>query len=376
MEQITITRQELYDMVWEEPMTTISKKYNISDNGLRKICIKLQIPLPKTGHWMKLRAGKKVKVIPLPTSHKGDQEVKLTVRKDGEVYDPTGLSALAKLLRELEDNHKDLFIVPDKLKSPDKLIVAAKEAYARVRKEKSYDGLYGCDRKLSVYVSPASASRAFRFMDTLIKALKALGHDVIVEYQSTYAVILGERFEISLREKLTEDITKQGSWGYKKYKLSGMLAFWYKNFGSREWADDKKTLEERLPRIIATLILKGQKEHAERLERERVQAEREERERVYREMEARQEQELASLKNILVEAERWRQAQVMRNYASDVEKNARENNTYTDQLREWAEWVRKKADWHDPQVKAYDELLTEVDWSTLTLNKKSSYFFW
>ena len=92
MEQITITRQELYDMVWIEPMTSIAKKYNISDNGLRKICIKLQIPLPKTGHWMKLRAGNKVKVIPLPTSYKGEQEVKLTVRKGGEVYDPTGLS--------------------------------------------------------------------------------------------------------------------------------------------------------------------------------------------------------------------------------------------------------------------------------------------
>jgi hypothetical protein len=155
-----------------------------------------------------------------------------------------------------------------------------------------------------------------------------------------------------------------------------MLAFWYKNFGSREWADDKKTLEERLPRIIATLISKGQKEHDDRLERDRKQAEREERERVYREMEARQEQELASLKNILVEAERWRQAQVMRNYACDVEKNARENNTYTDKLGEWAEWVRKKADWHDPQVKRKDDLLTEVEWETLTLNRKSSYYFW
>jgi hypothetical protein len=49
----------------------------------------------------------------------------------------------------------------------------------------------------------------------------------------------------------------------------------------KEWADDKKSLEESPPRIIATLILKGQKEHAETLERERKQAEREEREREY-----------------------------------------------------------------------------------------------
>jgi hypothetical protein len=45
MEKITITRNDLYEMVWKEPMTTLTKRYGISDNGVRKICIKLQIPL-------------------------------------------------------------------------------------------------------------------------------------------------------------------------------------------------------------------------------------------------------------------------------------------------------------------------------------------
>lgn len=358
-------------MVWKEPMTTLAKRYGISDNGLRKICIKLEIPLPKAGHWMMLKAGKKVKVAPLPSSFKGEQEVKLTVRQDGEAYDPTGLSALARLIRDLEDNHLDLITIPEKLKSPDPLILAAKEAFERNRKDISYNGLYSCDNKLSINVSPATAARAFRFMDTLFKALKALGHDVIAEYQSTYAVVHGERFEIGLREKLSEYTVKHGSWDSKKYKPSGLLAFWYKNFGSREWADDKKPLEERLSRILATLLVKGQTKHTERLERERKQAERDERERVYREMEARQEKELESLKHILVEAERWRQAKVMRDYAAEVERTARGNGTYNNQLGEWAAWVRKKADWHDPQVKRHDDLLTEVDWDTLTLNRKS-----
>jgi hypothetical protein len=66
MEKITITRNDLYEMVWKEPMTTLAKRYGISDNGVRKICIKLQIPLPKEGHWMKVKAGKKVKVLSGP----------------------------------------------------------------------------------------------------------------------------------------------------------------------------------------------------------------------------------------------------------------------------------------------------------------------
>lgn len=60
-----ISRQELYDLVWSKPMTALAKEYNISDNGLRKICKKLDIPLPQLGHWQKLQYGKKVKIIPL-----------------------------------------------------------------------------------------------------------------------------------------------------------------------------------------------------------------------------------------------------------------------------------------------------------------------
>lgn len=38
----------------------------MSDNGLRKICQKLGVPLPPLGYWAKLRAGQKVKREPLP----------------------------------------------------------------------------------------------------------------------------------------------------------------------------------------------------------------------------------------------------------------------------------------------------------------------
>lgn len=31
-----LTRKELYDLVWSEPMTTLCKRFGLSDNGLRK----------------------------------------------------------------------------------------------------------------------------------------------------------------------------------------------------------------------------------------------------------------------------------------------------------------------------------------------------
>jgi hypothetical protein len=53
-------REKLFQEVWQEPMTTVAKRYGVSDNGLRKRCIKLQIPLPPAGYWAKLQAGKPV----------------------------------------------------------------------------------------------------------------------------------------------------------------------------------------------------------------------------------------------------------------------------------------------------------------------------
>ncbi len=48
MEKITLTREELYHLVWSELMITIANKYLISDTGLRKICIGMDIPLPRS----------------------------------------------------------------------------------------------------------------------------------------------------------------------------------------------------------------------------------------------------------------------------------------------------------------------------------------
>lgn len=51
MRTITISRKELYEKVWSIPIVQLAKKYNLSDNGLRKICKNFDIPLPPVGYW-------------------------------------------------------------------------------------------------------------------------------------------------------------------------------------------------------------------------------------------------------------------------------------------------------------------------------------
>jgi hypothetical protein len=52
------TRRELFELVWSMPMTKLSMQFELSDVGLRKICVKYQIPLPPQGHWTRKQFGK------------------------------------------------------------------------------------------------------------------------------------------------------------------------------------------------------------------------------------------------------------------------------------------------------------------------------
>jgi hypothetical protein len=55
---LTFQREELFAEVWASPLTTMAKKYGLSDNGIRKICKAMNIPLPRVVHWEKAAVGK------------------------------------------------------------------------------------------------------------------------------------------------------------------------------------------------------------------------------------------------------------------------------------------------------------------------------
>lgn len=62
----TFERKALYEEVWSTPLSTLGPRYGLSDNGMRKICQAMNIPLPPAGHWAKVAAGKPVRKIALP----------------------------------------------------------------------------------------------------------------------------------------------------------------------------------------------------------------------------------------------------------------------------------------------------------------------
>jgi hypothetical protein len=356
--KIIFTRRELYDLVWASSMVSLSKKYAISDNGLRKICKRMNIPLPTNGHWVKLQFGKKVKVMALPPpSPEGEKEIILELRKEGDedfTNDP-----VKKLAKEI------IVQVPERLHSPDELVVAAKQILT-AKDKVVHDGTLRTYRDgLDIHVSRAGVSRALLLMDVIIKALRGRGHGIIFKNGETFAKVKGQDLQIKLREQ-TKRVKGKNSW--PDYVPTGIFYFKIDRYPDKEFKDGSRKLEAKLSDIIAWMEVQADKDNARdeerRIERE---AERVEKERV-RNVVERREKELADFRVLLEKAERWHKSENLRSYIDEVErrdgmgggKSIPGDTINPKDLVEWVAWARKKADWYDPFVEAVDELLVDV----------------
>lgn len=353
MEPLTLNRQQLFELVWSEPMLTLSKKYNMSDVGLRKLCARMNVPIPKTGHWQRVRAGRKVKLPLLPTGFAGKDTVTLTLREDNS-HD---LSQLEHQIKMIETDPKVNLVVPKRLSNPHHLIIAARRSLIEDRFSDRYGLTSTHADQLNITISPKNLGRSLRIMDTVIKAIYARGHEVEVDFKNNYAVVYNERIKFNLREKTRQTLNElPGSYPKYHYVPTGVLAFQLDNWNRYEWNDKKQPLEEQVSRIIARLELEGQRLAEITLRHKREREEREEAERVQRELVKRRKAEQQKLLDLLNEANRWHQASLLRSYLGVMQSRG------TDVVQrgsEWLDWAQKKILWLDPLIGAKDDVLTK-----------------
>jgi AcrR family transcriptional regulator len=76
----TLSRRDLYNLVWSTPMKTAAETMGLSPNGLAKICDRLLVPYPTRGYWNKTGAQRPRRT-PLPKApEQGNAPV--TIAKD------------------------------------------------------------------------------------------------------------------------------------------------------------------------------------------------------------------------------------------------------------------------------------------------------
>lgn len=370
-----LTRKELYDLVWTEPISKLAIKLGTTDAKLRALCKQFGIPLPQYGHWMKLQHNKPVVIIPLPELENNGEQIVLNSVQN-QLGNATTLTPLEMLKNELENDPDLCFEVPDRIPKPDTLIVVAK-TFFESKDSFKYDKIQSTHLGIiSISVTRPLVVRALRFMDTLIKILKRRGHNVIVKGRDTRSIVFGQEIPIALRETTTRVKRMDGKYPTYDYEPTGMLALKVdENWKGKEFSDGKLLLENKLVEIVAKIELIGRemRDWKEQARLEQIRKDEEERsERRIREL---QEKELEKFNKLLNESHRYHQVQQLRTYINDIEATLNEKSDDSKPgLQEWINWARLKADWYDPMIQLNDPLLSEVDRATLQFKKKKSYY--
>ena len=380
-------REELYQKVWERPVSEVAKDYSISDNALRKRCINLNIPLPERGYWAKLKAGKAVHKEKLPElspnfprPHTGEKR-KLHIETDAlsfmEKKGRLELFTLASVLRVGGVNSK-------MLDAAQKMADDFKEWHKPVRDTYSPGGYWIPGRRtmsnppfLANDISTKTASRAFHILDAIDRALKPYLGSLTYQYtqnsneQYVFSVN-GEKIPFSISEgkdKIIHEITQaerleqlkyeeaqsKGQYANKpnipkyEYVWNGKLKM--SIAGIYDYADCKAyILEDRIGEILISFFEASYSARLRRLQEEEKRRKEHEEYLLKERIKELYNNEVGKTNALLNKAADFEIACRIRRYI-DAIKNDPVN---PDNNPEWIDWACKKADWIDPTVARED----------------------
>ncbi|MGB2713518.1 MAG: hypothetical protein WBC51_05020 [Vicinamibacterales bacterium] len=178
MPEVTLTRKELYTLVWSESLFKLSKRFDLSDVGLRKLCERHRVPVPWRGYWAQKAASQRVFPAPLiDAPGLRDQKIVLQERQ------PNAAAAeSAPLPPEIafERDPANLIVVEGQKPIAHPLVRRRAEEFRRSDAASDRDVFYKGRRCISIGVSRCLRSRALRIFEALIYALEARGYAIAV----------------------------------------------------------------------------------------------------------------------------------------------------------------------------------------------------
>ena len=367
-----LTRKELYDLIWSEPMTSVCKRFGLTDNGLRKHCVSMNIPTPPMGYWAKLQNGKEAEKIPLPNDYQGKkQSVDLREVDTNDVTIDLTPPVSRQKMREMEISGGDIsvFSVPDVLYAKEPLIIDTKEKFRTNNQENGYlkKNSYKSKIKetLDISVSDKLIDRALSIFSTVIKSLQFRGHNIQIDENKTYAVINEEKIQINITERRKQDKSSENPYDYRNTVFCGELHFnilyggyWRKT----SYKDTPHTkLEDKIISIIAFLEIQSEDIKSERIEQEKRRIQREEEEQKRKTFEEKREAELQDFQSLFTMAERLYKANIIRDYIHTYEIYLEENGITDEEVFKKLEWAKDKVDWLDPFISKEDLYLDKYE---------------
>ncbi|MDO9204134.1 hypothetical protein [Methylotenera sp.] len=411
---IRFERQSLYEEVWSEPLTRLGKKYGLSDNGLRKVCIALNIPLPKAGHWTKIAAGHQVPRVPLPEKSDKtefisnpkpaeavtiEQNEDMTWLKEREAFESSQANHIyvdlqpKKFHSMLIETHNRL---AEKLKEIEKTRIEAEKEAKRPAGRKwepnmnsstlSYFESRGQLLELHRWgmpfrFTPKTCDRGLAIANALFSAAESRGFKIVKDKESNKLNFKLDDGLVYIRmsEKLKQDVRILKNPSDLDLRLSqehikiptGTLRFHLCASGSSSEVEmpdtDDKPLQENLNQVFCRIykLIVQSRAHSRKLAEwhrkyEEEKRQREEKEKIRQEEIKLQEMELQKRAALLKEASDWRNSELIYKYIAHLDNTlsgigldiSKEKN-----YREWRNWALNAASALDQTSQRINELI-------------------
>lgn len=214
---ITLSRKNLYDLVWSEPMTKLAGKFGLSDVGLKKKCRRLNIPVPPRGYWARKQAGQTPPVIPLPKGLLVDTVITIYRNPMHETSPPRPKAKRSRtraIEKQISQSAQSTTSHP--------LIEQTRRILQSVAPNR--DGIVKCPDTscLDINVSPDALDRALSITNSVMKALETLGHEIAITEEGTSVVISGTQIGFSMTEELRKKHLEP-----QEHNLKGYYTFGY-----------------------------------------------------------------------------------------------------------------------------------------------------
>lgn len=197
---IELTREELFNQVWERPMTKVAADYNISDVALKKICNKHRIPVPGRGYWAKKAAGKSVEraYFRAVTDPAVDRVLIHGSAAQNLPEAVKAVKAAAKAREQRPENKIEVIAVPENLHPK------VERTGNQLKKAKpSVMGLVvtSSPNLFHLEIGPASVERAIAFLHALVVAAEARGHCLVEGDRALAFGVDGETIDFKIVEQ-------------------------------------------------------------------------------------------------------------------------------------------------------------------------------
>jgi hypothetical protein len=337
-----VTREDLYELVWSEPLSVIARRTTISDVGLAKICRRLRVPVPGRGYWARNRGGQRVRRLLLP-------ELPLSApnRMRYATIPGLGSSSVDVIVAQRRYAAEHPIVVANQLVDPHPLVAQSAQILARLESDRRGFLHSPTDTSLALVVSRKSIGRALCIFDALIRALEARGFRVALcpgpRWLSTAVLVGQEEIHISMSEGLdAAGAPCGGLWIHLSSRRSER--------GRRTiWADGKRQrMETCLDSLITGLVGLAEDSRNARLAEEAAEKARREQEAAKR-LEMERATEEASRTRALVNAvEQWRRANETREFIAAMERGMDVTLRAEAPTAAWIAWARAYADQIDP----------------------------